>query len=277
MRTHHAAAAREKTGPTLLEQADWDLTCSAVWRARFVTTVYMLGILFGASVWSTVSDRVGRRRTYLVTCTLFTVMALASAFAPNFDTLIALRFFTAFFDGGNALVAFCLMSEFIGPKWRAVASISNMCVFALAEMLLALIAFYVRPWRSLLLTLALVGGLPMLLTYPLLLPSPRWLLTKGYPAHARTVLATMAERNHRPMIEGDLSAPARGQDVTLYNLMRSNIPTRAYALIMMFSWFSARYGAGSAARRAVRVCTPLLTHAHPAALFTTASPSLAGL
>ncbi|MEI9924127.1 MAG: MFS transporter [Bradyrhizobium sp.] len=63
-------------------------------------------------------DKFGRRFTYQVNLTLFGLASLASAFAPNMETLIALRFVMGLGLGAENVVGYSIMTEFFPAKVR---------------------------------------------------------------------------------------------------------------------------------------------------------------
>src|SRR4051794_32666233 len=57
-------------------------------------TVFFLGMLIGAAGFGRLADRIGRRNVLIATVALDAVAGLAAAFAPDFTTLLVLRFIT---------------------------------------------------------------------------------------------------------------------------------------------------------------------------------------
>jgi len=86
--------------------ATFDLTLPEALRTG---TLFFLGMLIGAGVFGRLADRFGRRRILLITVAMDAVFGLASAFAPDFTTLLVLRFLTGIAVGGTLPVDYAMM------------------------------------------------------------------------------------------------------------------------------------------------------------------------
>ncbi|KAI0314881.1 major facilitator superfamily domain-containing protein [Amylostereum chailletii] len=62
-----------------------------------VTTVYLLGYVFGPMFWGPGSELVGRRPVFVITLALYTIFHLGQALAPNMQTLLVTRALCGFF------------------------------------------------------------------------------------------------------------------------------------------------------------------------------------
>ena len=68
---------------------------------QFVIGVYLLTAGVGALAPGALADRFGRRPVLLVSIGIYIALSLASAFAPTFDALIAIRAAQGFFAAGK--------------------------------------------------------------------------------------------------------------------------------------------------------------------------------
>ena len=101
----------------------WDLVCQRAWLGPLTMSVFMTGVMTGAVALGPLSDKLGRKRTMLVT---FTAMLMANAWsgmAPNFKVYCLMRFLTGFFESGALLAGFVLMNELIGASKRGTCKI----------------------------------------------------------------------------------------------------------------------------------------------------------
>jgi AAHS family 4-hydroxybenzoate transporter-like MFS transporter len=150
----------------------------------------------GAFVFGPLADRVGRKPVLVATTVFFGLATFASAFAPDIQTLTALRFVTGLGLGGAMPAAITLTAELCPEKRRSSLVTLMFCGFTIGSASAGLAASSIVAafgWPGLLM---LGGVLPLLLTPVLLalLPeSPRYLATRGAePARVRAVLARMA-------------------------------------------------------------------------------------
>ena len=99
---------------------------------------------------------------------------------------------------------FVLAVEVVGPRWRVFCGVVIEFFFVGGELLLALLAWWLRDWRKVQLAAVLPGFL--FLSYYFLLPeSVRWLVQAGRHREARAVVARVARGNGRPPLgEGEL-------------------------------------------------------------------------
>ena len=103
----------------VLPQMTEGLGASLTW-VGWTITAYQLTQAVSMSLAGKISDRIGRRRTFLISLALFSVGALGAAFAPTVSTHILLRMVAALGGGAIMPVAAAIVSlEF--PKERAKA------------------------------------------------------------------------------------------------------------------------------------------------------------
>jgi SHS family lactate transporter-like MFS transporter len=76
----------------------------------------------GAFIFGYIADRFGRRPTLMIDIMLYSVLELASAFAPNLITLLVLRALFGIAMGGEWGVGSSLVMESIPPKTRGAVS-----------------------------------------------------------------------------------------------------------------------------------------------------------
>ena len=122
----------------------------------------------GAFVFGPLADRVGRKPVLVATTVFFGLATFASAFAPDIQTLTALRFVTGLGLGGAMPAAITLTAEFCPEKRRSSLVTLMFCGFTIGSASAGLAASSIVAafgWPGLLM---LGGVLPLLLT-PVLL------------------------------------------------------------------------------------------------------------
>lgn len=156
----------------------------------------LFGLMAGAFVFGPLADRIGRKPVLIVTTVFFGTMTFASAFSPNVEWLIALRFLTGIGLGGAMPAAITLTAELCPEKRRASLVTLMFCGFTIGSASAGLAASGIVSafgWQGLLI---LGGVLPVLLVPVLiaLLPeSPRYLAAAhAGPARIAAILGKMA-------------------------------------------------------------------------------------
>jgi MFS transporter, SHS family, lactate transporter len=146
--------------------ADFHARPSQVQTAIFLT---LAARPFGAAVFGWLADRFGRRPVLMADILLYSVLELASAFAPSLTVLLGLRLLFGFVMGGEWGIGASLALESIPARSRgivsgilqegyAVGQLLGALVFAVAYPHFAELLPGVAPWR----TLFAVGVLPAL-------------------------------------------------------------------------------------------------------------------
>ena len=154
-------------------------------------------------------SRIGRRLSFAINCFGMASAMTASAFAPNLLTYCVLRFVCGMTGVAHFLIVFVWAVESVGKKYRTIVGFLYSIVFSLGSATLGLVAFYIRDWRTLQLTISLPMFLPVLLFWQLP-ESTRWLVTKKRFAEARVIIEEAAKMNGKSvpqhlLIEPDLT------------------------------------------------------------------------
>ncbi|CAA6672096.1 unnamed protein product [Spirodela intermedia] len=210
-------------GPSV--RSEWRLSSH---EESLITSVVFVGMLGGAYTWGVISDIHGRRKVstlsqkirkilfvsfldleelkgFLFTAIVTSTAGFLSAFAPNYFSLIVLRFLVGIgLGGGPVLLTWFL--EFVPAPRRGFW----LCIFSgfwtFGTILEASIAWAVIPtlgWRWLL-ALSAVPSFFLLLFYGVTPESPRYLCMKGRNSDALHVLERMGRMNRTVMPLGKL-------------------------------------------------------------------------
>jgi len=204
------------------------------------------GMFVGALFWGVMADRVGRRRVLLTTVALGVVFGVATAFAPSFAWLVALRFLTGFAIGGTLPVDYALIAEYVPTAWRGrflVYLESFWAVGTVAAALLSWVFFtHYKPedaWRWVL-GLAALPGLIGLWIRTRIPESPRFLLLRGRVDEVRDVLHRVARANGRAVAIPPLEVPSARSGPPLAAIWRGALRRRT--LLLSVAWFSLSLG-----------------------------------
>jgi len=158
-------------------------------------SLYVAGAVIGALVFGRLADRLGRKRLFLLTLTVYTTATLASAFAFDFGLFVLTRFVTGLGIGGEYAAINSAIVELIPARLRGRVNLAINGSFwfgaalGAAASLVLLDLFGPRDgWRA----AFAAGGLlaiAIVLVRRHVPESPRWLMWHGHEAEARRVVA----------------------------------------------------------------------------------------
>ncbi|XP_035521887.1 solute carrier family 22 member 6 [Morone saxatilis] len=135
--------------------SDWDLVCDVRSLKQMGQTVYMGGVLVGALIFGGLSDRYGRRILLLISHMLMAVSGTCAAFSTSFPLFCLFRFGCGMALSGLGLNTFSLIVEWIPTRVRTVVGTITGYCYTVGQLLLAVIAYFIRDWRWLTLAVSL--------------------------------------------------------------------------------------------------------------------------
>lgn len=203
-------------------------------------TLFFLGMFVGAALFGRIADRIGRRNVLLLTVTCDAVFGLASAFAPSFEMLLALRFLTGMAVGGTLPVDYAMMAEFLPPRNRGRWLVWLEGFWAVGTVIIALIAWAAHltgaaePWRWIFAVAALpaIIGIGLRFWVP---ESPMYLLRQGDAAGARRVVDRVLQANGSRALPPDVQLVAPVQEGAGQGLFGPGL--RKQSLAIFATWF----------------------------------------
>jgi AAHS family 4-hydroxybenzoate transporter-like MFS transporter len=174
-------------------QADWGLEPKALGP---VLSAALIGLAAGAMTSGPLADRYGRRVVLLFSVCWFGVLTIATAFAPDVQSLVILRFLTGLGLGAAMPNASILVSEYAPARSRSFLITLAFCGFSLGAAVGGFASAWMIPnlgWQSVM----LLGGILPLLALPILyfrLPeSVTFLVAKrAAPARIRSIMQRLA-------------------------------------------------------------------------------------
>ncbi len=176
-------------------------------------TIYLAGAVMGAIFFGYLTDRLGRRRLFLITLATYCLATLASALAWNFWSFGLFRLITGFGIGGEYAAINSAVDELIPGKVRGTVDLIVNGTFWVGAAFGSVASLYllsghgISPnlgWRVAFAIGAVLGGGVLLLR--LRVPeSPRWLMLRGHEEEANKVVCDIEERIKKQ--KGDLPAP----------------------------------------------------------------------
>lgn len=170
--------------------------------------VTVLGLAIGGIGAGMLADHLGRRMTLRCTMAIVVAGSLGAAFAPNMPTLILCRAIAALGLGGESVIGYAMLSEFLPPRgrgyWLGWIGLAANIGMPLALLIGAWVLPHPQGWRWML-ALPAAAALPVLWLRRSLPESPRWLAARGRGAEADRIVATI-----EAPYAGTLPPPASG-------------------------------------------------------------------
>ncbi|GLD46811.1 solute carrier family 22 member 6 [Lates japonicus] len=176
--------------------SDWHLVCDLRSLKQMSQTVYMGGVLVGALVFGGLSDRYGRRILLLISNLLMAVAGTCAAFSPSFSLFCLFRFGCGMALSGLGLNTFSLIVEWIPTRVRTVVGTITGYCYTVGQLILAVIAYFIRDWRWLTLAVSLPFYVFFLFSW-WFHESSRWLVLSNKSDQAIKNLKSVAKFNGR--------------------------------------------------------------------------------
>ena len=176
--------------PSLI--SEWKITPTEV---GLIISAGYVGQLFGAVLFGSLAEKIGRLKTLFITIVLFVSMDMACLFAWSAASMMVFRFLQGVGTGGEVPVASAYINEFIGAEKRGRFFLLYEVIFPIGLMFAGMAGYFLVPiygWKA----MFIVGLIPSVLTIPLrwLMPeSPRWLASKGRTAEADAVVKSLED------------------------------------------------------------------------------------
>ncbi len=239
-----------------------------------------IGQFLGAMLLGSLAERYGRLPVFTVSVGIMGALALACAFAPNYEVLFAIRLVQGLAIGGAIPVAITYINELAPTKTRgryfAIYQWLSMSGYAVASLASTVIIPHLG-WRW----LFGLGAMPLVLMPLVLLTlpeSPRWLARIGRIDAARAAIAKLGGTLGSIAQDSDGPAPV-GPKIRPSELFSPALRRRTTAILLIwFLTYFANFGLTTwiptiyTTVFKVPVAEALLYAALPAVLFLVAIP-----
>jgi MFS family permease len=179
-------------------------------------TIYLAGAVIGAIFFGYLTDRLGRKRLFLVTLATYSLATVATAFTGSFLPFAICRFFTGLGIGGEYAAINSAVDELVPSKVRGTVDLAVNATFWIGASLGSVATLFLlhghsfpqaTGWRY---AFGIGGTLGIaVLGLRLYVPeSPRWLMLRGREEEANRIVADIEAKvskgkNNLPAPEGD--------------------------------------------------------------------------
>jgi MFS family permease len=183
------------------------------------STAYLLGAVSGALYFGWLTDRLGRKKLFFITLTIYAIFTVATAFSWNIEAYAVFRFLTGAGIGGEYAAINSAIQEFIPARYRGRTDLAINGSYWLGAAIgalgatISLNAMYAGAdlgWRV---AFLVGGGLAIFIFFfRLWLPeSPRWLITHGHAAEGEAIVSHIEDdlRTHGWKIPAVSTPPSR--------------------------------------------------------------------
>ena len=173
-----------------------------------ISAAALVGLFLGTSVGGYVTDRIGRKRMFLIDVIAIGVISLGTAFVTTPLMLVVMRFAIGLVIGADYPIATSMVAEFTPRRYRAISMGFIAAIWYVGANAAYLVGYFLADvdggWRWMLgsavlpCVVILVGrwGIP---------ESPRWLASKNRVAEAEAILSQMFGAH----VELEPSSPTR--------------------------------------------------------------------
>uniref|UniRef100_A0A3Q1D7Q9 Solute carrier family 22 member 6 n=1 Tax=Amphiprion ocellaris TaxID=80972 RepID=A0A3Q1D7Q9_AMPOC len=175
---------------------EWDLVCDNKKLNQALATYFFLGVTFGAVVFGQLSDKFGRKSMLLVALIASTMLGTTSAFSTSYIMFAISRALCGMALSGLSIIGVVLGIEWTDVKHRTFTGTIMSLSWSMGNMLLALLAYFVRDWRHLTLVVT-APCIAAIISWWWLPESARWLLVNGKTEEAKKYLVQCAKMNGR--------------------------------------------------------------------------------
>ncbi len=217
--------------PVLMKE--WGLTPL---QAGALGSYALFGMMFGALVFGSLADRIGRKKGIAICFALFSTATLLNGFASSPTEFGIYRFFAGLGCGGLMPNAVALMNEYAPKRLRSTLVAIMFSGYSVGGMLSAGVGIYMLPrfgWESMFFAAAIpLLLLPVILYY--LPESIGFLVRQGRVEQARALLKRLDPACDPKAEDVLLAHDNKGKGVSVLELFRGGLAVRTLSVWVAF-------------------------------------------
>ncbi|OWF49592.1 organic cation transporter protein-like [Mizuhopecten yessoensis] len=181
-------------GTTII--SEWNLVCDQSGVGELGQTLVMAGQIVGATLFTSLADRYGRKPVFVSTHLLLFIMSLSLTFVPTFVVFAIMRFVIGALQQGMGLAMSIMTLEIVPQEHRGAVGALGQFAWTAFVVILAGIGYFMRnlSWRYIQLVTAL-ASFHALASYWIVDESLRWLIANNRKDEAMKVIQRVARIN----------------------------------------------------------------------------------
>ncbi|KAF0757358.1 organic cation transporter protein-like isoform X1 [Aphis craccivora] len=169
---------------------EWDLVCDNVAKKSNIQAVLAFGKFIGGLLFGSISDIYGRKFAFNLAALIYMFSGPSAALIDSYALFLIARFLIGVAGSGIYESSYTILTELTSGKTRTLLCLLMNMSYPIGYVFLSIIAYYIRPWRKLLLVLSLpIFGL--LIQCWFLPESPKWLMSQGRKKQAFITMAKL--------------------------------------------------------------------------------------
>ncbi|KAH9504410.1 hypothetical protein Btru_063541 [Bulinus truncatus] len=129
--------------------SEFQLVCDKKFWVQLLQSIFFAGGLAGSVIFGQISDRYGRKTSFLSAFLVLFISGTVASFAPNIYLFLVMYFFQGAANAGAYIIAITLSTEIVGLKYRVPVGIIVQSFHSIGFVTLSGIAYLIREWRYL--------------------------------------------------------------------------------------------------------------------------------
>ncbi|XP_071818636.1 organic cation transporter protein-like [Apostichopus japonicus] len=230
-------------GPSIISK--FDLVCDRQGLPQIAQSLFFIGSLFGSVIYGMIADWIGRYPAWCICLLHQFIFGILVIFMPNFWSYTLVRTILAPANYAAWIIPVIMATEYVGPNKRMVSGLFIEYFFASGFMIVTVLAWIIRDWVKLQLTVTLLQCY-ILLYLPFVPESPRWLVAENRIPEAAKIIKRIAKGNGTtppPNFEEELREEYQQKKMDANSQIRfidifTNRTMLLRTMNMSFAWFA---------------------------------------